>query len=231
MLRLARGDRLALGERCFELRSAEGTSASEAAQACVGERVGEVGCREALGLAGQLEQAFERISQRRGGSREHAFEQLLHRHPGDRVESAERFVEEQHVGVVQQGAGECDALTLAAGQLGRPGVLAAGESDLAEQRGCLVASSPGAELNVVEDVAPGQEPVFLEHHAGDDWPIDGRLDVITDAVSKIVGEVAVLRSAVKGVADDANGMSWLGERVAEIKADLADLLEAHGRTD
>ncbi len=56
------------------------------------------------------------------------------------VEGAERLVEQQHPGAVDDRAGERDALALAAGELSRPAVAVAGKADHLE---CLVAS-PGA---------------------------------------------------------------------------------------
>ena len=43
------------------------------------------------------------------------------------VEGAERLVEQQHSGPVDQGAGQRDPLPLAAGELRRPAVAVAGE--------------------------------------------------------------------------------------------------------
>ena len=48
------------------------------------------------------------------------------------VERAERLVEEEHLGPDDEGAGERDALALAAGELGRPARLHAGELDQRE---------------------------------------------------------------------------------------------------
>lgn len=80
--------------------------------------------------------------------------------------------------------------------------------------------------------APKTEELTMDDEAKAAFAaLSGRLDVIADVVGKTAGEIAVLRSAIKGVADDANGMSWLGERVAEIKADLDAVKEAHGITD
>ena len=45
------------------------------------------------------------------------------------VERAERLVEQQHPGQVDQGPGERDALLLAAGELGRAAVRLGGEPD------------------------------------------------------------------------------------------------------
>ena len=48
------------------------------------------------------------------------FQQPLHRNTRQRVEGAERFVEGQHAGPADQGAGQRDALLLPTGQHRRP---------------------------------------------------------------------------------------------------------------
>ena len=61
-------------------------------------------------------------------------DQLVHLDPGQRVEGAERLVEQQQVGLADQGAGQRDPLGLTAGQRQRPGVVLLGEADLARGR-------------------------------------------------------------------------------------------------
>ena len=50
------------------------------------------------------------------------------------VESAERLVEQQHLGPVDQGPGERDPLPLAAGELGRPAVAVPAQPDGLQRR-------------------------------------------------------------------------------------------------
>ena len=69
--------------------------------------------------------------------------QLVHLDAGQGVEGAERLVEQQQVGVADQGPGQRDALGLAAGERQRPGVVLVGEPDLVERRaGPLDALAP-----------------------------------------------------------------------------------------
>ena len=88
------------------------------------------------------------------------------------VERAGRLVTQEHGGIVGQGAGDTDALTLAARQLGRVGVAAAFEADEFEEfRDAFAALRGGnaGELERVADVVGGgasiQEVRRLEHHA------------------------------------------------------------------
>ncbi|MOA32777.1 hypothetical protein D3C78_1540220 [compost metagenome] len=99
-------------------------------------------------------------------------QQGLHLLAGEGVERAERLVQQQQLRPGGQGAGNADPLALTAGELpdgalGRPL-----QADLAQQGQCLLTSlgagHPGqlqAEGDVVLDVAPGQQPLALEHHA------------------------------------------------------------------
>ena len=88
------------------------------------------------------------------------------------VERARRLVTQEHGRVVGQGAGDADALTLAARQLGRVGVAAAFEADEREELlDALTALCGGhtRQLERVADVVGGgasvQEVRGLEDHA------------------------------------------------------------------
>lgn len=87
------------------------------------------------------------------------------------------------------------------------------------------------------------EPWHLRYFAGDDIPnavlAHEENDMFNDQdrealhamraeLTVVKAEVATLRKAVAGKADDTNGMSWLGERVAEIKASLKDIASKVG---
>nr|WP_250853757.1 hypothetical protein [Streptomyces malaysiensis] len=96
------------------------------------------------------------------------FHELLHFDPGDGVQCAERLVQEQEFRVVQQGTGEGDSLLLPSGQFGRPDASPAVQAHGPQQRTRLVPAAVDAQLDVVLDAAPGQQPVLLEHHAGRD---------------------------------------------------------------
>ena len=97
---------------------------------------------------------------------------VLHVAADQRVEGRERLVEEQHVGVGGQGAGQADALLHAAGELVGVGVLVAGEPDqvddlLGLRRGapsCFIAADLEAEGHVVDHLPVRQQPEVLEDH-------------------------------------------------------------------
>ena len=100
----------------------------------------------------------------------------LHRPAQLEVERAERLVEEQHLGAVDQGPGQRDPLLLAAGELGRllPGLAA--ELDEVEHLAhlgvdvaLLAATQP--EGDVLVDVEVREERVALEHRV--DRPLVG----------------------------------------------------------
>lgn len=60
------------------------------------------------------------------------------------VERRRRLVEKEHLGIVRQGAGETDALRLAAGELvGRPVAEVGGQADAAQQVAALLAPAVG----------------------------------------------------------------------------------------
>ena len=90
-----------------------------------------------------------------------------------RVERAERLVEQEHARLQRQRAGDGHALAHAARQLVRAGAGEPAEADEVEQLGGArrrrsargqPASAQG-EGDVVERVAPGQQPRFLEDEA------------------------------------------------------------------
>jgi hypothetical protein len=75
------------------------------------------------------------------------------------VQAPKRFVEQEHLGVVDQGPSDCDALLLATGQLGR---LAVGQVGQLHQRAScrpapdvLDTAALGTEGDVVEDLRCG----------------------------------------------------------------------------
>ena len=89
------------------------------------------------------------------------------------VEAGEGLVEQQNLRLEDEGAGEGDALLLAAGELVGHALAVAGEADLGEggvdAAGDLVLREPAelqAEGDVPEDVHVGPEGVALEDHAG-----------------------------------------------------------------
>ena len=98
-------------------------------------------------------------------------DQLLHLDPGERVECAERFIQQQQPRMTDQRARQCDALLLTAGQHRWPGVLAPGETDLAQcgrrlRRGALpIGRMREADLNVRGDTLPWQQARLLEHQS------------------------------------------------------------------
>ena len=105
-----------------------------------------------------------------------------------RVERAERLVEQQHLGLDRHGAGERDALALAAGELRRIALLQAGELHEVEQFGGAAADlglgrprRAGPDLQAEADIlGHGHVPeqrVVLEHEA----------------------DIALLHGAVRGV--------------------------------
>jgi hypothetical protein len=86
------------------------------------------------------------------------------------VERAERLVEEQHRGVVDERAGQRDALLLAAGELARAGALAAAQADELERLGHTALdlghghlAALEAERDVAAHVEVLEERVALEH--------------------------------------------------------------------
>ena len=61
------------------------------------------------------------------------FQQFKDRAGGGRIERAGGFVAQQYFGIAGQGAGDGDALFLAAGKIGGPGVLLIGQADQLQQ--------------------------------------------------------------------------------------------------
>lgn len=91
---------------------------------------------------------------------------------GLRVEGAGGLVGEQHLGVACEGAGDADALLLAAGELGGVGLGLVGEADEVEQlqrlAGPLVPRRTEdfeGQLDVVLDGPGGEQVEVLEDHA------------------------------------------------------------------
>lgn len=91
-------------------------------------------------------------------------QQVVHLDPGQRVQGAERLVGQEEFGLADQGAGEGGALLFAAGQLVRPGAVAALEADLGEggEAAFPGARAAQAEGDVVDEPEPGQQPGVLE---------------------------------------------------------------------
>jgi len=94
----------------------------------------------------------------------------LHLLPQLEVEGAERLVEQQHLGAVDQGTGERDPLLLAAGQLIRPGPLppvepgqADGRGDAAAELGPRHVGLAQPEGDVLEHVEVREQRIALEH--------------------------------------------------------------------
>ena len=95
-----------------------------------------------------------------------------HADPHLGVEVAERLVEQQHLGLDGDGAGDGDALLLAARKLGRPAVGVGGEADQLQRLGHLgvdLATRQAAFLEAEGDVLGHRhvrpQRVALEHHA------------------------------------------------------------------
>lgn len=92
-------------------------------------------------------------------------DEVLHTEPGQRVERGERLVEEEKFGLPDQRPCQRDALGLAAGQGGRPGVGMTVEADLGEgpqagRPGRRPARQPDG--HIAEDLRGGDEPGLLE---------------------------------------------------------------------
>ena len=104
-----------------------------------------------------------------------AEQMLVQARPGEGVERRERLVEEQHLRLGHEGAGDGDALLLAAGQLARPAAGMLDEADAGGARGRRALAALGGgrsvepEADIVGDGQPGQEARLLEDDA------DGRV--------------------------------------------------------
>ena len=95
---------------------------------------------------------------------------LVQARPGEGVERRERLVEEEHLRLGHEGAGDRDALLLAAGELARPAAGMLDEPDAAERVPDPVAALGGGavvepEADIVGDGQPGQEARLLEDDA------------------------------------------------------------------
>ena len=89
-----------------------------------------------------------------------------------RVQRAEGLVEQQHFGLVREGASDGHALLLAAGELGRQTIVHAFQRDQAQQFLATLAAVVGAhaphpqrELDVLADGHVAEQRVVLEHEA------------------------------------------------------------------
>ena len=87
------------------------------------------------------------------------------------VQIRQRLVEQQHLRLQHDGAGDGDALLLAAGQFARQAMLVAGQAHQRELRRCLLPRSPpprAAGAQAVADILQhrhvGEQRVGLEHH-------------------------------------------------------------------
>ena len=143
---------------------------------------------------------------------------------GQRVERAERLVEQQHLRLHRQRAGDADALLHAAGDLRRPLVLGVRhvhqlEVVHAPSRGARRATSlprntlSTASCDVVVDGQPRQQRVVLEHHGAvrarlvdlavlEEHAAGGRLEQPGDDVEQ-------RGLAAAGVADDRDELALL----------------------
>ena len=115
-----------------------------------------------------------------------ALELVLHILPQPQIQGAQRLVQQQDLGLVDQGPGDGHPLLLAAGELGDLSVLKAPEADDVQHlldppvdlHGVKLGDAQ-AEGNVVVDVQMGEEGVALED--GVDLPAVGRqiVDLLT----------------------------------------------------
>ncbi len=92
----------------------------------------------------------------------------LHLAPELEVEGPERLVEQQHAGLVDQGAAQRDALLLPAGEQGRLAVLVAAELDQLDHVGGLLLvvghpTAPQSEGDVLADRQVREQRIGLEH--------------------------------------------------------------------
>jgi hypothetical protein len=95
-------------------------------------------------------------------------QQPLHRRASQGVESAERLVQEQQVGAMDEGSGQGSALLLPSREHDWPIVLASGEPDRAQQlNGSLAMLGRQSQCGVTQDASPREEAIFLiddPHH-------------------------------------------------------------------
>ncbi len=96
---------------------------------------------------------------------------LAHANPQERVERRKRLVEQQHRRIGDEGAGECDALLLAAGKLRRQPLGQHLHLDQAQHLARLGAAlrladaaHPQAKRDVVDAVKMREQCIALEHH-------------------------------------------------------------------
>ncbi len=152
-----------------------------------------------------------------------------------RVERAERLVQQQHLRLHRQRAGNADALLHAAGDFGRPLVLGMRhlhEVEIVHHPGVALGAALGfgkhlvdAELDVLVDSEPRQQAVVLEHHGA---VRPRRIDLAVFQEHAAIGgagetgdDVEQRRLAAAGVADDRDVFALVDRQV--------DLLQHLGR--
>lgn len=112
--------------------------------------------------------------------------QVLHPEPGQGVECCERLVEQQQFGFADQGAGEGDALCLAAGEGGGPGIGVPFEADFGQgPQPVSGAAARQGDRHIGEDLLRGYEAGFPEDDGAglgdEDLSGVGRVECAQDA--------------------------------------------------
>ncbi len=139
---------------------------------------------------------------------------------GQHVERRERLVEQQHVGIDDEGAGEADALPHAAGQLlgiGRFEPVEADEIDRLEGAVAPLAARHAlrleAELDIAEHGEPREQGEALEHHG----------DAVRRAVHVLPAIEHLPAARLDEAGEDAQERRLARARLAEHRDDLAFL--------
>jgi hypothetical protein len=92
--------------------------------------------------------------------------EIMHADARQRVERGEWLIQQQKFRFLHQCPGECDALSLSAGEIARPVIKTFAETDLGKRgsrpRSRVRRGEP--ERNISPKIIPWQQPMFLEDH-------------------------------------------------------------------
>jgi hypothetical protein len=143
---------------------------------------------------------------------------VLHAHSSEGVERAEGFVEEQNLGMIDEGASQSDALSHATGKMVRVGVSERFEADKAHEFidfvPFLLQQTTGnkAGLNVLSDAEPGEKVWVLEYEAAFcAWLVDAFVaDPELAGVGKVQAGSEPKESGFSTAAGTDNGNEFAG---------------------